>query len=225
MIVAPGKSCLRRKYAHPVSPERRWWKNLVRVLHAPAGVFADLRETEQDDLDARQEPVLLVVLLAGMAGVLTTPVAGRLLDDGDYDGLLVAVWVFIGGGIYGSAVYLLGGLALWLGVRGMGALEADWRSARHVLAFACVPVGLSLLAVLPVRLAAFGDDVFRGGGADAGAGGTLTWLLQAGFTLWSLALLLLGLRVVYGFSWGRAAGTFALVALFLAAIAALPAAL
>ena len=208
-----------------MSPERRWWRNLVRVLYAPAGVFADLRETEQDDVAARQEPVLLIILLAGMAGVLTTPVAGRLLDDGDYDGLLVAVWTFVGGGIYGFAVYMLGGLALWLGVRGMGALEADWRSARHVLAFAFAPMALSLFVVLPVRLAAFGGDVFRSGGADAGAGGTSTWLLQGAFAVWSLALLVVGLRVVYGFSWGRAAGTFGLVALFLAAVAALPAAL
>lgn len=208
-----------------MSAERRWWRNLLRVLHAPTGVFADLRETDQADVDARQEPVLLVVLLAGMAGVLTTPVAGRLLDDSDYDGLLVAVWTFVGGGIYGFAVYMLGGLALWLGVRGMGALETDWRSARHLLAFAFAPTALSLLVVLPLRLALFGGDVFRAGGADDGTGGTLTWLLQAAFAAWSLVLLVLGLRVVHGFSWGRAAGTFALVALFLAAVAALPAAL
>lgn len=205
--------------------ERRWWSNLVRILYAPRGVFADLREQEPDDVDARQEPVLLIVLLAGMAAVLATPVAGRLLDDGDYDGLLVAVWTFITGGIYGFAVYMLGGLALWLGVRGMGCLNADWRSARHVLAFAFAPVALSLLVVLPVRLAAFGGDAFRSGGADDGAGGALAWVLQAAFAAWSLVLLVIGLRVVYGFSWGRAVGTFGLVALFLAAMAALPAAL
>jgi len=208
-----------------VTPERRWWSNLVRVLYAPRGVFADLREQETDDVDARQEPVLLVVLLAGMAAVLASPVAGRLLDDGDYDGLLVAIWTFVSGGIYGFAVYMLGGLALWLGVRGMGGLDADWRSARHVLAFAFAPVALSLLVVLPVRLAAFGGDAFRSGGSDGGAGGALAWALQAAFVAWSLALLVIGLRIVYGFSWGRAAGTFGLVALFLAAMAALPAAL
>lgn len=208
-----------------MTPERRWWSNLVRVLYAPRGVFADLREQETDDVDARQEPVLLVVLLAGMAAVLASPVAGRLLDDGDYDGLLVAIWTFVSGGIYGFAVYMLGGLALWLGVRGMGGLDADWRSARHVLAFAFAPVALSLLVVLPVRLAAFGGDAFRSGGSDGGAGGALAWALQAAFVAWSLALLVIGLRIVYGFSWGRAAGTFGLVALFLAAMAALPAAL
>lgn len=208
-----------------MSPERRWWSNLVRVLHAPGGVLADLRETDPVDVDARQEPVLLIILLAGMAAVLSTPVAGRLLDDGDYDGLLVAIWTFVTGGIYGFAVYMLGGLALWLGVRGMGGLNADWRSARHVLAFTFTPVALSLLVVLPVRLAAFGGDAFRSGGSDDGTGGALAWALQAAFAAWSLVLLVIGLRVVYGFSWGRAAGTFGLVALFLAAMAALPAAL
>ncbi len=219
------KSAAATVYAFPVSPERRWWRNLLRVPYAPRAVFADLRESEQQDLDARQEPVLLVILLAGMAGVLTTPVAGRLLDDADYDGLVVAVWTFVGGGIYGFAVYMLGGLALWLGVRGMGALETDWRSARHLLAFACAPVALSLLIVTPLRLAVFGGDVFRSGGSDGGLGGLLGWLLQGAFAGWSLVLLVVGLRVVYGFSWGRAAGTFALVALFLAALTALPAAL
>ncbi len=208
-----------------MSPERRWWSNLVRVLHAPFGVFVDLRTTEQEDVDARQEPVLLIVLLAGMAAVLATPVAGRLLDDNDYDGLLVVIWTFITGGIYGFAVYMLGGVALWLGVRGMGAVDADWRSARHLLAFAFAPVALSLFAVLPLRLAAFGGDAFRSGGSDDGAAGTLAWALQAAFTTWSLVLLVIGLRVLHGFSWGRAAGTFGLVALFLAAMAAVPATL
>jgi hypothetical protein len=208
-----------------VSPERRWWSNLVRVLHAPRGVFVDLRETEPDDLHARQEPVLLIVLLAGMAGVLATPVAGRLLDSSEYDALLVAVWTFIGGGFYGSAVYLLGGLALWLGVRGMGSVDADWRGARYVLAFACAPVALSFCVILPLRLLAFGGDAFRSGGSDDGAGGTLVWAAQGAFALWALGLLVLGLRVVYGFTWARAAGTFGLVALFLAAMVAVPAAL
>ncbi len=208
-----------------MSPERRWWRNLARVLHAPRGVFEDLRSSDPEDLAARQEPVLMIVLLAGMAAVLATPIAGRLLDDGDYDGLLIAVWTFIGGGFYGFAFYMLGGVALWLGVRGMGSLDATWRSARHVLAVAAVPVALSLLVVLPLRLVAFGGDAFRSGGSDGGAGGSLVWALQAGFAAWALGLLVIGLRVVYGFTWGRAAGTFGLVALFLAAMVAVPSAL
>jgi hypothetical protein len=205
-----------------VSAERRWWGNLVRVLSAPRQVFGELRCADDEDMDARQEPVLLIVLLAGMAGVLATPTGARLMDDSEYDGLLVAVWTFIAGGFYGFAVYMLGGAALWLGVRGMGGFDARWRTSRHVLAFACAPLALSLLVVLPLRLIAFGGDALRSGGADAGAAGTLVWALQGAFVVWSLGLLVVGLREVYGFTWGRALGTFGLVALFLTAMVAVP---
>ena len=204
---------------------RAWWRRVPQLLIHPAGVFEALRESDPADVQARQEPVLLIVLLAGAVGVLATPTAQRLLDDGEYDGVLVAVWAFIGGGFYGFTVYLLGGIALWLGVRGMGSLQADWRSARHLLAFAMAPVALSLIVVLPLRLIAFGGDAFRSGGSDDGTAGVLAWALQGAFAVWALGLLLLGLRVVYGFTWARSAGTFALLALFLAAIVALPSAL
>lgn len=204
-----------------MTPERRWWRNAVLVLRRPHEVFLELRETGGDEPDARQEPVLAIVLLAGMAAVLASPTAGRLLDDGTYDGVLVAVWAFIAGGFVGGAAYALGGLVLWLGVRGMGSLETGRRSVRHVLGYALAPLALSLPVVLLVRLLAFGGDAFRSGGADAGAAGAAALVLQGAFVLWSLGLLVLGLRVVYGFSWARAAGTFALVALFLAALLSL----
>lgn len=191
------------------------------MLRRPRDVFRDLRATDAEEIAARQEPVLAIVLLAGMASVLATPTAGRLLDDGAYDWTLVAVWTFVGGSLYGAVVYALGGVVLWLGVRGMGSLETGWRSARHVLAFAMAPLALSLPVVLAVRLAAFGGDAFRSGGADGGAGGVAIWGLQAAFGVWALALLVVGLRVAYGFTWARAAGTFALVALFLAALVSL----
>lgn len=203
-----------------MSPERRWWRNAILVLRRPRDVFRDLRE-DGEEAGARQEPVLAIVLLAGMASLLATPTATRLLDDGTYDGVLVAVWAFVGGSLFGAVVYTLGGLVLWLGVRGMGSLETDWRSVRHVLAYALSPLALSMPVVLAVRLAAFGGDAFRSGGADAGAAGMASFALQGAFGLWALGLLVLGLRVVYGFTWARAAGTFALVALFLAALLSL----
>ena len=38
-----------------------------------------------------------------------------------------------------------------------------------------------------------------------------------GFSLWAVALLLLGVRVVHGWSWARSLGALGLVVLFLAA--------
>ncbi|HEU0337011.1 MAG TPA: Yip1 family protein [Gaiellaceae bacterium] len=204
--------------------EREWWRRLPRVLTAPREVFAALRNDDPDDVVARQEPVLLLVLLVGMAGVVMSPRWSTLLDEPDVDGwLIVAVLTFIAGGLYGAVGYFLVGGALHLGARGMGA-EGRFRLARHVLAFACVPLALAFVAVLPLRLLAFGGDTFRSGGSDDGVLGGLVLALQLGLLAWTLALLLVGVRVVYGWTWLRAAGALALLALFLAAFVALPSA-
>ena len=73
-----------------------------------------------------------------------------------------------------------------------------YRQARHVLAFASAPVALSLLVLWPVRLAVYGEDLFRTGGSDHGAGNTAFVVLELLFVAWSLALLVLGLRAVRG---------------------------
>ena len=204
--------------------EREWWRRVPRVLTAPREVFAALRNDDPDDVVARQEPVLLLVLLVGMAGVVMSPRWSTLLDEPDVDGwLIVAVLTFIAGGLYGAVGYFLVGGALHLGARGMGA-EGRFRLARHVLAFACVPLALAFVAVMPLRLLAFGGDTFRSGGSDDGVLGGLVLALQLGLLAWTLALLLIGVRVVYGWTWLRAAGALALLALFLAAFVALPSA-
>jgi hypothetical protein len=197
---------------------RDWWLRTLLVLQAPRPVFAALRDDGAEAAADRAEPVLAIVLLAGIAGVLATRTAGRLMDDGNYDATLVAVWAFIAGGMYGGFAYWVGG---WLIHRGGIALgsEGSYRRARHVAAFAAVPVALSL-ALLPVKLALFGSDIFRSGGADSGVGGTVFAVLQAGFYVWAGVLLLIGVRTVHGWSWGRAAGALGLAAALPVAIIA-----
>jgi hypothetical protein len=207
-----------------MSREREWWLRVPGVLIRPRDVFLALRETDKDDVESRQEPVLLILLVAGMAAVLLTPAWGTLLDDGDRDGLVVAVLTFIAGGIYGFGGYFLIGGALYLGARGMGSL-GDWRLARHVLAFACMPLALSLPLTLPVGLAAFGGDLFRSGGADAGGMGDVYLAYRLLFVAWTLALLALGIRTTYGWSWARTAGAAGLLCLFLVLFSALSAVL
>ena len=204
-----------------MSPEREWWLRVPAVLLGPRAVFVALRDGSQEQVDARQEPVLALVYLAGIAAVLSTSTAGRLLDDAEYDGLLVAVWAVVAGGLYAFAGYWLIGGALYLGARGLGGL-GDYRRGRHVLAFALAPLALSLLVLWPVQLIAFGGDLFRRGGSDSGAAGAVFEALELAFAGWSAALLLVGVRAVHGWSWGRALGALGLVALFLAAFAYLP---
>jgi hypothetical protein len=178
------------------------------VLQAPRPVFRALRDDSDEAAADRAEPVLLVILLAGAVGVLSTSTAGRLMDDQSYDGLVVAVWAFIGGGIYGIAAYwILGGFLYgacrWLGSRG------SYRRSRHVLAFAAVPVALSIL-VLPVKIALFGSDMFHRGGSDSGASGEVFAVIEYAFVVWSIALLAIGVRAVHGWTWPRAAGAVAI---------------
>ena len=179
------------------SPEKRWWLRTLAVFQAPRPVFAALRDESPREAEAREEPILAIVALAGIAAVLLAPETGRLLDERILDDSLavLAVVVFLTGTIYGSIAYWVGGALLHLGLRGAGS-QGSYRRARHVLAFAAVPTVLSLLLVWPVRLLVYGTDTFRTGGEDSGLGPRLFNLAEGLFFLWSFGLLLYGIAVV-----------------------------
>lgn len=200
-----------------LTPTRAWWLRVPAVLVGPRPVFFALREEDDDDVAARAEPLLAIVLLAGMASVLATPTAADLLDDPDYDAILVAIWTFVAGGIYGAVGYFVLGFALYFGVRLLGS-AGDFRRARHTVGFALVPLAASLLVTLPLRLALYGGDTFRAGGADDGLGGDVLLGLQLGAGAWSLALLAVGVRVTHGWDWLRALASLAAAVALLAAI-------
>ena len=188
-----------------LSPDRAWWLRVPAVLVGPRPVFFALREEDPDDVAARSEPILLIVGLAGAAAVLATPTAGGLLDNPEYDPLLLAVWTFIAGSIYGAVGYFVLGFALFFGARLLGSL-GSFRRERQLVGFAAVPLAVSFLLVLPLRLAIYGGDTFSKGGADEGTGEAVLLGLQLVFVAWSLALLLVGVKVVHGWSWPRSLG-------------------
>lgn len=200
-----------------LSPDRAWWLRVPAVLLSPRSVFFALREEDADDVAARSEPILLVVWLAGAATVLASPTAAGLLDNPDYDPLLLAVWTFIAGGIYGVIGYFLLGFAVFFGARLLGSL-GDFRRERQLVGFALVPLGLSLLVLLPLRLSLFGGDAFRDGGGDEGTGEAVLLGIQLAFVAWSVALLLLGVRVIHGWDWLRSSAVVLSGAALLAAI-------
>ena len=200
-----------------LSPDRAWWLRVPAVLLSPRSVFYALREDDPDDVSARSEPLLLVIWLAGAAAVLATPTAAGLLDKADYDALLLAIWAFVAGGIYGAVGYFVFGFALFFGARLLGSL-GDFRRERQVVGFALAPLALSLLVLLPVRLALYGGDTFRRGGPDEGTGEAVLLALQLGFVAWSFGLLAVGVRVVHGWSWLRTLAALAAGAALLGAI-------
>jgi hypothetical protein len=195
---------------------RDWWIRTLLVVQRPRPVFVALRDDSEQDLSDRAEPVLAIVILAGIAWALSTSTAAHLMDDNDYDAVIVAIWAFIVGGIYGCFGYFAIGGVLDRSVKALGS-RGTYRRTRHILAFAAVPLVLSL-AVWPFKLALFGDDAFHSGGSDEGAAGAVFVVLEAGFLAWTLALLVLGVQAVHGWTWARAAGAVALAAASCAAI-------
>ena len=205
-----------------MSPEQRlWWRRLPLVLVRPHEVFAALRSTDEDDEAARQEPVLLVVLVSGMAGDVLSPAWREVLDQPDVDGLAALVLTFVVGGAEGAVAYFLVGGALHLGTRGMGN-PGRFRTTRHIFAFSAVPLALSLAVVAPAALVAYGGDWFRLSGADEGAGGDVLLGIGLAFVAWSAGLLVVGLRETLGLPWRGVIGTVLLAGVLVAGLAVLP---
>lgn len=203
---------------------RRWWRLVPRVLIRPTEVFVALREDDETDVEARSEPILAIVILAGMAGVLLTPAWGTLLDEESLDWIVLAVVTFIGGLLYGAAGYFLLGLVVWLGARAVG-VDTRGRTARQLVGFAALPFALSLVVTLPAIVLAFGSEWFATGGSDDGTGRVVVVSVGLAFAAWSLGLAAVGLRTTFELPWRGVIGALALAAVIVAAIAIVPAAL
>ncbi|HKU59009.1 MAG TPA: Yip1 family protein [Gaiellaceae bacterium] len=187
---------------------RDWWLRALLVLQHPRPVFVALRDESRESLSDRAEPILAIVILAGMAAALDSATAAHLMDpsldpSSTVDGLDMAIWVFLAGSISGVFGYFALGALLHLGARLLGS-QGTYRRNRQIVAFAVVPVALSL-ALWPVKLALYGWDVFKTGGSDAGAGSHVFAVLELAFVAWATALLVIGIRSVHGWTWQRAA--------------------
>lgn len=211
-------SARREKNEDTDAVEREWWRNVLNVLRSPRAVYAAMRDDSDEAAGARQEPALAVILLSGIAAVLSFSGATEtLLDDPARDGIVVAVVVFLGGALYGIAGYWLGGLSLHMGVQGAKG-DGSFRRDRHLLAYALTPLALSLLVVWPVRLIAFQGANFESGGSDEGAADRLFTAISLLFLLWSLVLLVVGVRTVHRFTLIRSLGAMLLAAMALGAL-------
>jgi hypothetical protein len=174
--------------------ERVWWARAALVLVQPVAVFEELRDDSPEQVEARQEPVLALVVLAGIAGVLSTTFAGTLTDEERFDALDVALWGFLGGALEGFALYFVLGAIVYVGGAAAGSTWS-YRHARHLLAYSVVPLAVSL-PLWAVELA-----------SDGGVGFSV---VRGLVVAWSAALLVVGIRTLHAWTWARTAAAAAL---------------
>ena len=168
-------------------------------------MFAALRDDTDEAAGARQEPLLGLIWLAGMAAVLAAPAMNNLMDDPARDGIIVAIVIFFAGGVYGAASYWVLGGILHLAVRRLGS-QGSYRRTRHLLGFALAPLALALLIYWPVRIAVEGKDLFVYGGSDTGHVFADVFYV---FVAWTIVLVAVGVRAVHGWTWTRSVAAVA----------------
>jgi len=199
----------------PEAIERAWWARLPRVLYAPTEVFAELRDESREASDARQEALVAIAFLAGIAifvgSVAIDPPYNRYyLDLSAFNLTFEAI---LGGAVVGILNFWVFGAILYLGSRGLGALSG-YRMARHIAGLATAPFVLVLLLALPVRVGLYGTNLFHDQGSDNGVGGHVFIAVDAIALLWSLHLALVGIRVTQRWSWSRSTAALGVTALF-----------
>jgi hypothetical protein len=193
-----------------------WWLRALLVPQAPRSVFAALRDDSREAAEDRQDVVASIAFLVGVALTLASTATASFADDPARGGIVIPVWLFIAGVFVAILNYWLAGGVLFLALNVLGG-EGTYRRARHLLAFAAVPIALSLV-LLPVRLALYGGDIFRSGGSDGGVGPDVFTALEMGFAVWAVALLAIGIRTLERWGWARTAAALGLFAV-LAALA------
>ncbi len=199
--------------------ERNWWLRAPAVLVAPRAVFASLRVDSDEAVEVRQDPIVAIAALAGVAAMLGTPTARTLLNDYQVTTILIPIWAFFAGALYAFTVWWAGGGLLFLGSRRLGG-RGSWRRSRHLLGLALAPLALAMVTFWPVRILVYGRDLFITGGDDYGRGDAIFGGIYVGILAWCLLLLLQGVRTVHGWSWGRSVVAVALAAVVPALIAA-----
>lgn len=176
-------------YTSAAGRERVWWARAALVLFQPVAVFEELRDDSREVFEARQEPVLAVVVLAGVAGTLATSFAGTLLGEQHLDAVDVMLWAFLGGALEAFPFYFVLGAVVFVGGLLAGSTWS-YRHARHTLAFSVVPLAASL-PIWVVELA-----------SEGGAGFAVVRVLVIA---WCAALLVVGIRTLHAWTWGRTA--------------------
>ena len=173
---------------------------LLKVLTAPKQAFTFIHTYKYDKY------VRVLLILTGISRAFDR---ASQSSSGDSSSLLTIVItsVFLGGLFGWIFYYIYGSLISWTGGWLKGKAVTD--DIIRVIAYATLPIALSLLMLIP-QITIYGVEVFKDEG-DTNSGGILSNVVFYGsaicevvLSLWSFILTIIGVSVVQNFSIGKA---------------------
>ena len=185
------------------------------ALLRAAGVFAELRDESREAADARQEPLVAITFLAGIAMFLSLVALEPPFERyRDLSALTMIVESIIGGALVGALQLLARRRARLPRRAGAGCRDRLSAGAAHRRAWRPIPFVVLLVVAWPVRLGLYGVDLFRTGGSDSGAGSDVVHRARRARARWTLALVADRDPADAALDVGQGAAALGIVALF-----------
>ncbi len=181
-------------------PNLDFFETAWGVIESPRATFRRITMAEHKNY---------VLLLSALFGIAVSFTTFWYLELGRFfDSLLFLVPTALGWGIIGGLILtpILSLMSHLVG-RALGSGQR-YRNSNALLAYALVPVGLSLVLILPIELLTFGMYLFTSN-PHPYVIKPVSFVILVGFdiimALWSIGLVVLGMTVTYRFSLWKAA--------------------
>ena len=147
-------------------------------------------------------------MLAALAGIAFTFFTFWIIKAGEYsDSLLNVLVAGIAVGPFVGIFVVLLFSALLMSIAQMTGLTAKLKNTFGITAYALIPIVISLILVLPIEILTFGFYFFTKSPSPfllKPVSYVVLMGLDGIFTLWSLVLLLTGIKILLNVRWVRA---------------------
>ena len=151
-----------------------------------------------------EKHVFLFLMLGGVVRSISRASEKGMGDNMSTGGVLLITIIL--GGLLGWISYYIYAWAMSFTGNWLDG-EAEPIKFRTVLAWALIPSISSLIIIIP-EIIIFGDDLFRSIPQDQSNFNNISWivfgLIEMGLGLWTLVILVIGIKLIQGFSTGKA---------------------
>jgi uncharacterized membrane protein YidH (DUF202 family) len=177
-------------------PKVDLFESMYRIMEEPRRVFLTVARSEQKNY------VYTLFAFTGFGLGALIFMAG-LIGNLPVNFIFIFAIFVLGSPIAGLAIMTLAGLVVWQGNARIWRKRIPFRNSTAFLAYALIPVVLSVALVLPIELAIFGPYLFSDNPSPLVYKPTVFYILSgldALAVIWSMLLYHKGFSSVYGIS-------------------------